>query len=217
VLTIHRFIRGPLPNNVFILANEAEGRCAVVDPGIGCEDLLEKIAAHGWKLELILLTHAHFDHCYGNAAFVAASGAPIAMHPDDKPVLARLQQTCINWGFDPPPPSPEPSIWLEHGMSLDVLGQAVEVRHTPGHCPGQVAFIWPGHCVSGDTLFHRGIGRWDLPGASYEDLERSIREQLFTLPDETVVYPGHMELTTIGEEKRLNPYVGEAARFTPKL
>lgn len=214
---MHRFIRGPLPNNVYVLENTETRECTVVDPSLDSEDILDWISEQGLSLKLILNTHAHFDHIYTNGAFKAASGAPIALHPADLPVLERFVAVCNNWGVPLPAVlPPQPDILLEHGMTLDVLGQSVEVRHTPGHCPGQVAFCWPQHCVSGDTLFKRGIGRWDLPGASYEELERSIREQLYTLPDDTVVYPGHEELTSIGEEKRLNPYVGAGARFTPK-
>lgn len=218
MLTVHRYIRGPLPNNVYILANEAEGRCAVVDPSLDSEDLLETIAGRGWKLEQILLTHAHFDHVYDVGAFKQATGAPVYLHRADLVVLARFESVCINWGV--PLPAilpPQPDVLLDHGMVLDVCGESVEVRHTPGHCPGQVAFIWPGHCVSGDTLFRRAIGRWDLPGANFDDLIASIEQQLYTLPEDTIVYPGHEELTTIGEEKRLNPYVGAGARFIPKV
>lgn len=211
-------MRGPLPNNIYVLANEDEQRCVVVDPSLDSDDILDWIEQRGWRVEMILNTHAHFDHVYGNGAFHARSGAPIAMHPADQPVLDRFATVCINWGIELPellPPAP--TIVLERDKPLFVLGQEIEVRHTPGHSPGQVAFIWPGHCVSGDTLFERGIGRWDLPGASFAELERSILEQLYTLPGDTIVYPGHGELTTIGEEKRLNPYVGEGARFIPKV
>jgi len=217
VIEIQHFSVGPLPNNMYVLHDPLQKHCAIVDPGIDADEVLDWVAARGLKVDLLLLTHAHFDHCYGNAQFAAATGAPIAMHPDDKEVLARLQTVCLNWGVPPPEPSPEPTIWLAHGMRLDLFGHPVEVRHTPGHCPGHVAFVWEGHCVSGDVLFQRGIGRWDLPGANYEDLERSIREQLYSLPDETKVWPGHGAPTTIGEERRLNPFISENVRFRAKI
>jgi hydroxyacylglutathione hydrolase len=265
VLTIHHFLRGPLGNNMFLLVDVASSRAAVVDPGIESEDLLTFAQQHGWRIELIINTHAHFDHVYNNGWFAAQTGAPIALHAADLPLLRNLQQTCIAWGVRAPDASPEPSIELKHGEALDVFGHLFEVRHTPGHSPGQVALLidagdgilqleqgsevtgnrgqvlgsqdlpspskgqlpdTPVTCnlkpktspiaLVGDTLFNRGVGRWDLPGANWDELERSIREQLYTLPDETLVLPGHMEFTTIGEEKRFNPYVGAGARFTVK-
>jgi len=243
VLTIHHFLRGPLGNNVYLLVDEATGRAAIVDPGIDSEDILEFAAQRGWRIELILNTHAHFDHVYNNAWFAGQTGAPIALHADDLPLLRNLQDTCLRWGMPAPESSPEPAIELKHGEALDVLGTQVEVRHTPGHSPGQVCFFLRGGtgvlahddstnglsaggtpaspntpiAIVGDTLFHRGVGRWDLPGASWPQLEQSILEQLYTLPEETLVLPGHMDFTTIGEEKRFNPYVGSGARLIPKV
>jgi glyoxylase-like metal-dependent hydrolase (beta-lactamase superfamily II) len=293
MLHIHHFLRGPLGNNMFLLVDEATSRAAVVDPGIDSEDMLAFAQQHGWKIELIINTHAHFDHVWGNAWFTAQTGAPIALHPADLPLLRNLQATCLNWGIPAPDASPEPAIELKHGQVLEVFGHALEIRHTPGHSPGQVALLikagegivraeldshrFGGYSKSegrkvgrsdvengnisdnglavedfrsselpaiqkgsetsetaggdklrpyapiqpialvGDTLFNRGVGRWDLPGASWDELERSIREQLYTLPDDTLVLPGHMEFTTIGEEKRFNPYVGDGARFMPKV
>jgi hydroxyacylglutathione hydrolase len=216
VLEVLSFERGPLPNNVYLLVDRDRAACAVVDPGIGCEDLLDHIADHAWTVEIILNTHAHFDHVYNNALFARATGAPIALHPEDVELLHRLRLTCESYGFPLPEPSPSPSILLEHGGFVEVAGNVLEVRHTPGHCPGQVAFIFPGHAVVGDTLFHRAVGRWDLPGGDFEALERSILEQLYPLPEETKVWPGHFLPTTIGEEKQFNPYVGAGARLKVK-
>ncbi len=216
MLTIVHYNRGPLDNNVHLLVDEPSGRAAIVDPGIDSEDILGLAEARGWRIELIINTHAHFDHVYNNAWYAAQTGAPIALHAADRPMLAALQDTCLRWGMPVPEASPEPAIELQHGVALDVFGTSVEVRHTPGHCPGQVALLLPGHAIVGDTLFNRGVGRWDLPGASWEELERSIVEQLYTLPDETKVWPGHGSQTTIGEERKYNPYVGEGARFIAK-
>jgi hydroxyacylglutathione hydrolase len=217
VLTIESFLRGPLGNNIYLLIDEASRRAAIVDPGIESEDILEIARGRGLSVELIVNTHAHFDHVYNNAWYAAQTGAPIALHAADLPMLRHLQQTCISWGIPMPEASPEPVIELRHGETLDIFGTPLEIRHTPGHSPGQVALIMPGTAIVGDTLFNRGVGRWDLPGASWEQLERSILEQLYTLPDETQVLPGHGDTTTIGEEKRLNPYVGSGSRLIPKL
>jgi hydroxyacylglutathione hydrolase len=217
VLTIHHFNRGPLDNNVHLLVDETAGRAAIVDPGIDSEDILAHATERNWKIELILNTHAHFDHVYLNAWYAERTQAPIALHRGDVLMLRALQETCLRWGMPVPEASPEPAVLLEHGQTLDIFGTPVEVRHTPGHSPGQVAFIFGNDAIVGDTLFHRGVGRWDLPGASWEQLERSIREQLYTLPDEMNVWPGHGTQTTIGQEKRFNPYVGAGARLIPKV
>jgi hydroxyacylglutathione hydrolase len=216
MLEVVRFICGPLPNNVFLLVNPDTQETAIVDPGIGTEEVLRHVQQEGLSLQHILITHAHFDHVYGLAEWQARfPEARTYMHPDDLQLLGRLQQTVANWGFPVPEQPADPEVQLAHGQRITVCGQELEVRHTPGHCPGNVAFVWPGHVAVGDTLFRRGIGRYDLPGGDFDLLERSIREQLYTLPPDTAVYPGHGELTTIGEEIRHNPFVGENVRFAP--
>lgn len=214
MLDVQRFICGPLPNNVYLLSNPVSREAAVVDPGIGTEAVLEAVEDQGLVLKQILITHAHFDHVYGLPAWKQRfADALVYMHPDDLDLLARLPQTVVTWGFPEVAQPQTPDVLLTQGGQLKVCGQEVEVRHTPGHCAGNVAFYWPGHVIVGDTLFRRGIGRYDLPGASFDVLKRSIEEQLYTLPPETHVYPGHNEFTTIGEEIRHNPFVGQNVRF----
>src|SRR5690606_249956 len=130
-------------------------------------------------------------------------GCPIHMHPEDEPVRQRFRTICENWGFPGAQDAPSADEPLSHGQRLELLGTSCEVRHTPGHAPGQVAFVFDGFTISGDTLFQRSIGRYDLPGSDPQALLQSIEQQLYSLPDETVVYPGHGEFTTIGEERRL--------------
>lgn len=216
MLEIQHFVCGPLPNNVFLLVNPATREAAVVDPGIGTEEVLAAVEDQSLALKHILITHAHFDHVYSLFDWKRRfPDAPIYMHPDDLELLARLPQTVVNWGFTEVPAPPRPDVLLAHGETITICGQAMEVRHTPGHCPGNVAFYWPGSVIVGDTLFRRGIGRYDLPGASFAELKQSIEEQLYTLPPETRVYPGHNEFTTIGEELKHNPFVGQNVRFAP--
>jgi glyoxylase-like metal-dependent hydrolase (beta-lactamase superfamily II) len=217
MLKVETFVLGPIGNNFYLLTCEEAQRCAVVDPGLGSEEVLDTIRHRGLVVDYVLITHAHFDHVAGNAKFVEATGAPLAMHPDDMPLLENMVPIAEKWGFSGAVASPPPAILLTHGQVIRVGDSDIEVWHTPGHTPGHVAFIFPGNAIVGDTLFYRGIGRWDVPGANYDAMVRSIREQLFTLPDDTVVWPGHGQSTTIGEEKRLNPYVGEGAHLTPKL
>lgn len=216
MLSVERYVCGPLANNVYLLVCAETRQCAVVDPGMDAEAVLDSIRERGLEVAYILNTHAHFDHIFLNAAFCQATGALLAMHPADLPLLERLVESAAGWGCPGGTPSPRPEIELAHGQRLELAGEMLEVRHTPGHSPGHVAFSFEGNVLVGDTLFWRGVGRWDLPGADLAQLEHSIRQQLFTLQDETVVWPGHGEQTTIGDEKRFNPYFGDDARFIPK-
>ncbi|MCB1220995.1 MAG: MBL fold metallo-hydrolase [Planctomycetales bacterium] len=212
-MRLRHWVCGPLDNNIYLLEDEAAGRCVLFDPGIDIGPVFQHIDDNGLEVERILLTHAHFDHIFGLAEAKRRYNCPIHMHPDDEEVRARFLTICENWGFpgaDAPPEIDEP---LSHGQRLQLLGTSCEVRHTPGHAPGQVAFVFDNFAIVGDTLFQRSIGRYDLPGSDPQALVNSIMEQLYSLPDETVVYPGHGGFTTIGEERRFNPYVGEGARF----
>ena len=217
MLTLKRFVCGPLENNVYVIEHSDAGVCAIVDPAPGSAKVLSHVEKQAFKVQYLLLTHGHFDHVFALAEFHAKFGAPIALHPADLEMYNRLPETAAHWGVPDAKPAPAPDIVLQHGQTLDLGGDQIAVRHTPGHSAGQVAYIFDGNAVVGDTLFRRGIGRWDLPGADYHTLERSILEQLYTLPPETVVWPGHGPETTIGEEIKHNPYVGDNARFKPKL
>jgi hydroxyacylglutathione hydrolase len=218
MLTLLRYICGPLENNVYLWLDRETRDCAVVDPGIGCEEVQAVIEQLSLEVRLILNTHGHFDHIFSNAGFTARyPQARLALHPGDLPLLEHLPQTAAGWGFPGAAACPPPDILLQHGQQLELGAARIAVRHTPGHSPGQVAFISGEDAVVGDTLFYRGVGRWDLPGSDFHALERSILEQLYTLPDATQVWPGHGEPTTIGDERRLNPYIGDGARFKPKL
>ena len=217
MLRVESFHCGPLENNIYLLLNEEARTCAVLDPGIDTQKVRDYIEQHALAVEHILLTHAHFDHVFELGEYKEQYQAPIYLHPADLPLLERLPEIAASWDIEGVSAPPKPDVLLEHGQVLEICGMSIEVRHTPGHSPGQVAFIFPGNALVGDTLFHRGIGRWDLPEADYHALERSITTQLYTLPDETVVWPGHGSKTTIGEEKRFNPFIGEGARLLPKL
>jgi hydroxyacylglutathione hydrolase len=217
MLEVACFVCGPLENNVYLVTCTETGRCAVVDPGIDTEAVLEAITQRDLSVDYVLNTHGHFDHVFSNALYVSTYGAQLAIHPADLPLLRNLRASAEAWGFPGATPSPEPGLLFEHGMALRLGLHDIIVRHTPGHSPGQVALCLEGHALVGDTLFYRGVGRWDLPGSDYHALERSIKEQLYTLPGLTIVWPGHGQRTTIDEEQRLNPYIGDGARFTPKV
>ena len=197
---------GALQANCYLLT-DGEGQAAIaIDPGGEISPLLRALRRRERKLTHILLTHAHFDHIGGVAALVEATGAVLALHPGDVPLLRR-RGGALDWGFDLEP-IPEPGLLLQEGQVLDLEAAHLKVLWVPGHTPGHVAFYSAqAHSVfTGDALFQGSIGRTDLPGGDYDQLIRSIRESLLTLPDDTVVYPGHGSSTTIGEEKQFNPF-----------
>jgi hydroxyacylglutathione hydrolase len=188
----------------------------VVDPGGEPERILDAAENAGIKLVKILLTHAHVDHAGAAATLAARLRIPIeGPHREDRFWIELLPKQCEMFGF-PPAGTFEPDRWLEDGDTVSFGRETLEVRHCPGHTPGHVVFFHPGArlAVVGDVLFKGSIGRTDFPGGDYGTLVRSIRERLFPLGDDVVFIPGHGPRSTIGEERRSNPFVGErAGRF----
>jgi hydroxyacylglutathione hydrolase len=194
----------------YVLGDEATGEGIVVDPGGPAEPLLKKAKGRGVnKITLIVNTHSHVDHTAGNQWMHQATGAPIAIHEADARDLANPHPAMLAM-FDASP-SPPPSVLLKDGDKISFGKESVEVIHTPGHSRGSICLSWPGYVITSDTLFVSGVGRTDLPGGSYEILQSSIRNRLFTLPDDTVVLPGHhygnTPTSTIGREKVENQFV----------
>jgi hydroxyacylglutathione hydrolase len=204
---------GLLQANCYILGCEKTRRGVIIDPGDSARAILRVVAQQGLTIEQILLTHAHFDHILAVEPVRRTTGAPFALHPADLPVLHDAPARVSLWLDTEIDPLPEPDALLEHGQLIRFGEETLEVRFTPGHAPGHVVFVdHAGRQVfGGDTLFQGSIGRFDLPLADGPTLLRSIQEQLFTLPDDYTVYPGHGPETTIGEERRENPFVGEKA------
>lgn len=194
--------------------DSASPDAVLVDPGEEAEKFLAAAAEQGRRIGAIWLTHAHLDHILGVAAIRAATDAPIYLHPADRRLYDELPQQGLWLGLSlARPPSPDGE--LSHGQRLQVGSIPIEVRHAPGHSPGHVCFVAPGVVLCGDVLFAGSIGRSDLPGGDPEQLMASIRRELLTLPDTTVVYPGHGPATTIGRERESNPFLSpaEAERF----
>jgi glyoxylase-like metal-dependent hydrolase (beta-lactamase superfamily II) len=198
---------GLIQTNCYIVGCSETKEGVIIDPGGHPERILAEVKHHGLTIRYVLDTHAHFDHTDANGAVVQATGAPLALHPEDLPILKASGGAAL-FGLQAAP-SPLPDIELNDGDELQVGSLLFQVLHTPGHTPGHVCFYEEneGAIFDGDVLFYRGIGRTDLPGGSWSQLLDSIQRVLFALPDATVVYSGHGQETTIGEEKRLNPWL----------
>jgi glyoxylase-like metal-dependent hydrolase (beta-lactamase superfamily II) len=201
-------VLGPVQTNAYLVGDEGAGEAVVIDPAWDGERILEEAQRRGWRIAQIWLTHAHFDHFGGAAAVADRSAAPVALHPADYP-LWRFSGGAPIFGFPQFDPGPEPTIPLEHGMTLRLGDHEFEVRHTPGHTPGHVVIVGrkDGVVFSGDLIFQGGVGRTDLPGGDWEALLQSIRQEILTLPDETKILSGHGAETTVGAERRMNPFL----------
>lgn len=197
---------GVVVTNCYVVGCEDTREGVVIDPGGHAERIFQALDESGLMIRYVLNTHCHFDHIQANAEVIAALAAPLALHPAELPILEAKGGAAL-FGM-PEIESPMPDIELEDGQVLEVGSLRFQVLHTPGHSPGSVTFYLEekGMAFDGDTLFAGGIGRTDLPGGDRDTLERSIREVLFALPDETVLYPGHMQYTTVGYEKAHNPW-----------
>lgn len=198
---------GLIQTNCYIVGCEETLDGVIIDPGGHPDRILAEVKRHGLAIKYVLNTHAHFDHTDANGALVKTTGASLALHPLEQPLLAASGGAAL-FGLQADP-SPPPDLELHDGDELEVGQLTFKVLHTPGHTPGHVCFYEASEGVlfDGDVLFNRGIGRTDLPGGSWPQLRDSIQQVLYSLPDETVVYSGHGPATTIGEEKRLNPWV----------
>ena len=195
-------------NCYLVIADDAEAAVAI-DPGGPPGTVLASLARAQKQLTHILLTHAHFDHIGGVAELMRATGAALGLHAADLPLLdARGGADDFGLSLEP---CPAPTLLIAAPQTLQVGTMRLEALHVPGHTPGHLAFYVPEakSVFTGDVLFQQGIGRTDLPGGDQRALMASIREVLFALPNDTRVYPGHGSSTTIGDEKRFNPFVAE--------
>lgn len=207
LIHIQSFSIGPIGTNCYVIYNDS-GEAFVVDVGYECAPLLD--AVRDLSVSHILLTHGHYDHIGGVAQLKDATGAKVCIHHLEKdwltdPSLNLSQQSAafLPWTVE----GPAPDELLRDGQKLSLLGETIEVRHTPGHSPGHVSFIMGGVVFGGDALFHGSIGRTDLPYGSHDQLMESIRTQLLTLPGSTTVLPGHGPATTVTQEAETNPFL----------
>jgi len=182
----------------------------IIDPGGNIDRLVKRINEKGLKLKYIVNTHGHADHTCGNARLKVLTGALIVMHSADNELFSTglSRQMAFQMGFEPSPPA---DVTVEDGDYITIGKVSLKVIHTPGHSPGGMCLLGENHLFSGDTLFVGGIGRTDLPGSSHQQFMDSIRAKLLSLPDDTIVWPGHdygpVPSSTIATEKKLNPWL----------
>lgn len=209
MLEIIPLILGPVETNTYVLGEKGSHNAVVIDPAWDGELIVEEAQMHGWLIEQIWLTHAHFDHIGGISGIVKSIQPmpKIALHPADLPLYsAQGGATLFGMHLET---TPQPTLRLKHGQELILGNYKFEVRHCPGHTPGHVIF----YCAvekmvfCGDVIFWGSIGRTDLPGGDYEKLIESIQSEILTLPDETRLLSGHGGETTVGAERRHNPFL----------
>jgi len=198
---------GPIQTNCYIVGCEETKEGVIIDPGAEEDRILAEVENAGLTIKYILNTHAHFDHILANGPLVEATGAPLAIHPLELPML-RAGGGAASFGLEIPP-GPDPDIRLKEGDTITFGTHTFQVLFTPGHTIGHVSFYEAqvGIVFDGDVLFAGGIGRVDLPGGDHETLMTSINEKLMILPDETTVCSGHGPITTIGRERMSNPWL----------
>ena len=212
MIEVETFTFNNFEENTYLLFDQTK-ECIIIDPG--CYDSTEQIALKSFieKNSLnptrLINTHCHIDHVLGNQFVAKTWGLDLEIHPSDLPTLNSVKTYCQLYGFHNYEESPDPSVFLNEGDIIKFGHHQLEVLFTPGHAPGHIVLYCDKHqfVIGGDVLFQNSIGRTDLPGGDYDTLIRSIKEKLLTLDDKTIVYCGHGPNTTIGTEKRYNPFL----------
>jgi glyoxylase-like metal-dependent hydrolase (beta-lactamase superfamily II) len=208
-LEVRGIVVGLFQENCWIVGSRQRGEAVVIDPGDEPEEILAIARDMGVKITRVLASHAHLDHIMAARDIVEATGAPFLLHAGDVTIAEHMPESAQMWLGREVLPAPTPDAFPTDGQDIEVAGVTLRVIHTPGHTPGSVSLYAAEAQLlfSGDTLFRESIGRTDLPGGDTETITASIRDKLYTLPDETRVLPGHMLETTIAHERAHNPYV----------
>lgn len=197
---------GELEVNCYLLACEATREGIIVDPGDNVETILQLIKDNNVNIVEIVATHGHFDHIGRVTSLKQATGAPFAIHKADMFMVEGLVDIAAFLGIKTDP-SPQVDRFIDESDTITFGNESLNIRHVPGHAPGNIALIWPGHAIVGDSVFAGSIGRTDLEGADPQTLMESIHTQILTLSDDTILYPGHGPNTTVDREKRTNPFL----------
>jgi len=209
-MNLHVIPSGPIQTNAYLLSAPGRGEAILIDaPGDIWPKIEPLLAEAKIKLTELWITHGHWDHTQGGAEVVRQTQAKVVAHRADQVLIETPE---VMEGFMGEKLGLEGIVvdqWIDAGDVLDGLGTTVEIRHVPGHCPGNVMFVFgaAGTAFVGDAIFAGSVGRTDLPGGSMEELQQSIKSQIYSLTDEMVLYPGHGPSTTVGAEKKGNPYV----------
>jgi hydroxyacylglutathione hydrolase len=207
-LMVRGIVVGVFQENCWVVGNRRTGEAICIDPGDEPSEIIALSRDMGVKIKVIANSHAHVDHIMGVRGVQSATGASFLLSEHDLDLLRNgWKFLATRSGIDPHNGPPDPNGFIKDRDAIEVAGLTLRAIATPGHTPGSVSYYVEGMLFSGDTLFRGSIGRTDLPGGDYDEEMRSICASLFALPEETVVLPGHMEETTIGEEKAHNPFV----------
>lgn len=204
-MIVETLVVGMIQANCYLLGDEEAGEAIVIDPGGDTAVILRALQARRLKPVALVATHGHFDHVEGLAGMKRATGAPILVHKADLPLIQGMTTQGLLFGIKVEA-APPPDRFLEEGEKIPFGNHALSVVHTPGHSQGSVSLLIDKKVFVGDLLFAGSIGRTDLSGGNYDILIGSVRSKIFTLPDDTTVYPGHGPATTVGVEKRTNPF-----------
>ncbi len=209
-MDVRSFTVGPVAENCYLARVENSDRALIIDPGEEAPRILKAVEELGVGIDAILLTHCHFDHIGAVTPVAEATGAPVYCPELEVPILADIM-SFVPWPDFGPYESYEADETVSGGERLELAGLGIEVVFTPGHSPGHVTYVVPDHgaMFSGDVLFKGSVGRVDLPGGDWATLLASIRGLVESYPPETTLYPGHMGVTTLGEERETNPFLAE--------
>ena len=208
-IMVRGIVVGSFAENCWVIGSRRTGEAICIDPGDQADDILALAKDMGVKIKLIANSHAHIDHILGVRGVQQSTGAKFLLHPQDLEIARGAAQAAQHLLGQPVEPPPDPDRLLADGDEVEVDGLKLQVIHTPGHTQGSLAFYTEGMLFSGDTLVRGSIGRTDLPGGNFQQEMTSIVDKLMTLPDDTVVLPGHMQETRIGQERQTNPFVLE--------
>ena len=212
-IMVRGIVVGVFAENCWVVGNRRTGEAICIDPGDQPDEVLALAKDMGVTIKAIANSHAHVDHILGVRGVQAATGASFLLHQSDLGLLRNgWQGAASSFGIDESQAPPDPSAFVTNGDDVEVAGLKLKAIATPGHTPGSMSYYADGLLFSGDTLFRGSIGRTDLPGGDFDEEMRSITNELLTLPEDTIVLPGHMQETTVAFERDHNPFVQDWLR-----